>query len=94
MVNPNHNKHQSITWKIQQIKSPTSVPYIKKVLESNFKFLEYTCSDSATIAKWFSWALYSIGTKEAVEVMKEYSNNKNEGIAHEMRYRLNKLKEN
>jgi len=44
------------------------------------------------IAKWFSWALFSIGTKEATEVIKEFSNSKDEGIRNEMIYRLNKIK--
>jgi hypothetical protein len=64
---------------------------VRKVLENNFDYLQYTCSESSTIAKWFSWLLYSIGTKEAIELMREYSNSEDEGIANEMRYRLKKM---
>lgn len=43
------------------------------------------------MAKWFSWALFCIGTKEAIEVMKEHANSKAKGIKYEMRYRLKKI---
>jgi HEAT repeat protein len=92
LINPNHRRHQEITKSIQDIGNPSSVPFIKKVLQSNFDYLQYTCSDSDAIAKWFSWALYSIGTKEAIELMKEYSQSQDDGIRNEMIYRLKKVK--
>ena len=91
IINPNHTQHQSITKTIQDIKSPKSVPYIRKALESNFDYLDYTCSDSDAIAKWFSWALASIGTNDAIDLIKEYSNSPDEGIRNEMIYRLRRI---
>jgi HEAT repeat protein len=87
---PFHRSHQSITKVIQDIRSPSSVPFIRKVLESNFEYLAYTCSESGVIAKWFSWALYRIGTKEAIDLMKEFTQVEDEGIRDEMLYRLKK----
>jgi hypothetical protein len=92
LLNPNHRRHQEITKSIQDIRSASSVPFIRKVLESNFEYLQYTCSESDAIAKWFSWALYSIGTNDAIELMKEYSRSEDDGIRNEMTYRLGKLK--
>jgi HEAT repeat protein len=91
LINPNHRSHQFVTRTIQELQSPTSVPFIKQVLESNFSYLTYTCSDSDAIAKWFSWALYEIGTKDAIKLMKEYSKSPDEGIRKEMIYRLKKV---
>ncbi len=88
---PFHHHHQAITKLLQDIKNPSSIPFIKKVLESNFDYLEYTCSESDAIAKWFSWALYCIGTVEAVEVMKDFANSEDQGIRQEMQYRLDKV---
>ncbi len=85
---PHHWSHQAITQNIQDIAHPSSIPFIKKVLESNFEYLDYTGSESAAIAKWFSWALASIGTPEAIDVLKEFSHSSNKGIAQEMQYRL------
>lgn len=87
-----HRQHQYIAKAIQDLKTPSSVPYIRKVLDSGFKEIPYTGSDSYSMAKWFSWALYCIGTKEAIEVMKEHANSKDQGIKYEMRYRLKKLR--
>ena len=89
---PFHYHHQEITRALQDIRSPSSIPFIRKILETNFDYLEYSGSDSDSIAKWFSWALFSIGTNEAIELMKEYANSTDKGIRDEMNYRLNKLK--
>lgn len=92
LINPHHKSHQVIAKNLQDIApSPTTVPFVRKALETNFDYLKYTCSESNSIAKWFSWLLYSIGTDEAIKLMKEYSNSTDKGIANEMRYRLTKV---
>ncbi len=91
LLMPGHELHQEVTRAIQELGSPLSVPCIRAVLEGGFDFLEYTCSDDNVIAKWFSHALASIGTPEAIELIKEYADSGNAGIASEMRYRLGKL---
>ncbi len=88
---PFHYKHQYIARKIQDLKVTSSVPFIRKVLESKFEGIPYNGSDSYSMAKWFSWALYCIGTEEAIEVIKDHANSEDEGIREEMRYRLKKL---
>jgi hypothetical protein len=92
LINPNHRSHQLVTKTIQELKSPSSVPFIRQVLQSNFEYLAYTGSDSDAIAKWFSWALYSIGTIDALDLMREYSNSSDEGVREEMTYRLSKVR--
>ncbi len=92
LINPNHRSHQQIAKNLQDFApSLTTVPFVRKALESNFDYLEYTCSDSDAIAKWFSWLLYSIGTAEAIDLMKEYSNSNDEGIRNEMLYRFKEV---
>jgi hypothetical protein len=92
IINPNHRNHQEIVKTLQDFApSPSTVPFVRKALESNFDYLEYTCSESDAIAKWFSWLLYSIGTTEAIDLMKEYSSSSDEGIRNEMLYRLKKV---
>jgi len=90
LLEPNHRSHQVVTKKIQDLANPKSVPFIKKALESNFDYLAYTCSNSGAIAKWFSWALFSIGTEDAINLIKEYTKSEDEEIRNEMIYRLNK----
>jgi hypothetical protein len=86
-----HYQHQYIARAIQDYKFSSSVPFIDKVLESKFNGIPYTGSESRSMARWFSWALYCIGNKKAIEVMKKHANSTDEGIREEMRYRLNKL---
>lgn len=91
LITPYHRSHQRIAKTLQDIRSPTTVPFVRKVLESNFSYLDYTYSESAVITKLFSWLLYSIGTTEAINLMKEYSHSSDEGISKEMLYRLRKV---
>jgi HEAT repeat protein len=93
LLSPYHQRHQEIARKLQKIKSPTSIPFVRKALESNFTYLAYTCSESGVIAKWFSWILAEIGTEEAVELLNEYSHSSDEGVRSEMLYRLERIEE-
>ena len=94
LLEPNHCKHQEITRFLQDMKHPSSIEFIRKVLLTNYDYLEYTGSESRAISGWFSHALYQIGTKEAIDVIKEFSHSEDEGIREEMIYRLNKLEKN
>jgi hypothetical protein len=91
LINPNHHRHQFVTKCIQTNKSPSSVPYIQQVLEKGFDDFAYTCSESGVVAKWFSWALFAIGTKEAIDLIRKYAQSDDVGIREEMVYRLSKL---
>jgi site-specific recombinase len=91
LLHPKHRSHQRIAKKLQGIADPSTVPFVRKALASNFDYLAYTCSDDATIAKWFSWLLYAIATDDAIALMLEYSASDNEEINKEMRYRLQKI---
>jgi hypothetical protein len=88
LIAPNHISHQRIARELQTAKSPSTVPYVRQALAKGFDYLEYTCSESNAIAKWFSWILFAIGTEEAIQVMKDYSTASDEGIRAEMLYRL------
>ncbi len=90
LISQAHQKHQEITKSIQDFAHPSSVRYINLVLEAGFEHLEYTCSESDVIAKWFSHALSRIDTVEALDTIKKYTNSTDEGVKREMQYRLNK----
>lgn len=88
---PGHELHQQVAMDIQQLKSPSSVAVIEAVLESGFDYLQYTCSEDEVIAKWFSHALASIGTPDAIALIRKFAASGNAGIASEMQYRLQRL---
>ena len=92
LINPNHSSHQVVAKTLQdKAPDPTSVPFVRKALETNFDYLAYTGSESVAIAKWFSHLLASIGTREAIDLIREYCDPADAGIAREMRYRLGKI---
>jgi hypothetical protein len=93
LLNPNHNQHQVIAKNLQSIKSPSTIPFVERVLATHFDYLAYTCSESGAIAKWFSWLLYEIGTPEAIAVLKRYATDPDEGIQKEMLYRLERVRQ-
>lgn len=91
LIHPHHSNHQLVARKLQtQAPDPTTVPFVRKALESRFDYLAYTGSETDAIAKWFSWLLSAINTKEAMDLMKKYSSSGDEGIRYEMQYRLGK----
>src|SRR5689334_5767380 len=52
LINPNHRNHQLIAKNLQDYAPDAStVPFVRKALESNFEYLHYTSSDSRTITK-------------------------------------------
>lgn len=91
LVMPGHELHQEIARQIQRLRSPSSVPYIRRVLEDDFRMLDYTSSDPGVIAKWFSHALAKINTPESIALIKEYAASGNSEVAEEMAYRLRRL---
>ena len=91
LLMPGHKHHQAVTMAIQQLRSPSSVPYIRQVLAEGFQMFEYTCSEIGVIAKWFSHALASINTAESIALIKEYACSNDPEIAEEMAYRLTRL---
>ena len=91
LVMPGHKLHQEVTREIQLLRSPSSVPYIRQVLQGGFQMLEYTCSEPGVVAKWFSHALADIRTPESIALIKEVATSGEPEIAEEMAYRLRRL---
>lgn len=92
LLMPGHDRHQEITRDMQDLGHPASIPYIGKMLETQYAFLTYTCSEDQVITKWFSHALADIGTPEAIAMMCKFALSPNRGIARGMRYRLQRIR--
>ncbi len=91
LVTSGHYHHQEVAMKLQQIGDPSTIPYVRQVFDQGFYYLDYTCSDSGAIAKWFSHLLWKIGTPEALALIQEYTSHSDEGIRKEMLYRLKRI---
>lgn len=91
LVMPGHELHQEVMREIQLLRSPSSVPYIRWVLEGGFQMFEYTCSEPGVIAKWFSHALADINTPESIAIIEEFAKSGEPEVAEEMAYRLRRV---
>lgn len=91
LVMPGHRLHQAITRQIQALRCPSSVAFIRQVLDGGLHMFDYTCSEPGVIAKWFSHALADIGTPEAVALIREFAARGEPEVAEEMAYRLRRL---
>ncbi|HDC2122882.1 TPA: hypothetical protein O7X39_001411 [Salmonella enterica] len=91
LVTSGHYHHQEVAMKLQQIGDSSTIPYVRQVFAQGFDYLDYTCSDSGAIAKWFSHLLWRIGTPEALALIQEYTSHSDEGIRKEMLYRLKRI---
>jgi hypothetical protein len=87
-----HRRHQEIVRHLQLLASPSSVPFLRQMLDEGIAHMvECSNSESGVVAKWFSHALFSIGTPEAIEVIRQFSAHSDEAVRQEMLYRLSKL---
>lgn len=91
LIMPGHTLHQEIAMQIQQLGDPSRIPFIGRILESQFDTLQYSCSEDASITKWFSHALAQIDTPDAFAMIRKYALSLNRGIARGMRYRLRRI---
>jgi HEAT repeat protein len=88
LLQPGHQSHQRVVFTLQALKDPRSVPFLQQALAAPFDYLDYTCSESQVIAKWFSHALLAIGTPEAIQVLREFARSPDPGIREEMQARI------
>lgn len=87
-----HRRHQEIVREIQLLADPSSVPYLRRLFDQELTFMsDYNGSGTGVVAKWFSHALFSIGTQEAIEALRTYAQHPDEEVREEMLYRLGKL---
>jgi len=87
----NHRHHQGVTMAMQQLADPAGIAAIRARLDTGFDDLAYTCSDDIVIAKWFSHALWKIGTPEAIALIRRHASSANAQVAEEMTYRLERI---
>jgi 2-polyprenyl-6-methoxyphenol hydroxylase-like FAD-dependent oxidoreductase len=86
-----HTRHEEIIHSIQKISSPKSIRYIKEAMQINFQYLEDYGTGLRQFINQCGHALLSIGTKEAIELIYELSESKNQILKDEMLYRINKM---
>lgn len=87
-----HLEHEEIIRFLQDAADPYAINFLKKAvfLKPQLKYLDY--DDYGAYYKKIFWALQEIGTKEAIEVIKEFTMSEDSIIKKEATYRLSKYK--
>ncbi|WP_109441529.1 hypothetical protein [Acinetobacter haemolyticus] len=86
-----HYDHENIIWDLQMREDSYAIPYIKEaiLLKPRLEYLSY--DDYGSYYKKCFWALRTIGTEEAIAVIKECAQSDNPVLRNEAEYRLKQI---
>lgn len=91
LLEPWHQKYEDIIHIIQNIANPESIPFIEKAMQQKYDFLEFYGTGTGQFISQCGHALWSIDTKEAIDVVKRMSKSKDPLIKDIMLYRLSRI---
>ena len=91
ILEPWHTKYEDLIHDLQSRKDNSSVPIIKKAIQQKYDFLESYETGTGQFISQCGYALFSIGTNDAIKVITDLSNSDNEMIKREMKYQLKRL---
>jgi hypothetical protein len=86
-----HTRYEDLIHDLQDRKEDSSVPIIKKAIQQKYDFLESYETGMGQFISQCGYALFSIGTHEAISAITDLSNSNNEMIKREMHYQLKSL---
>jgi len=91
LIKIDHFDHEEIIRDLQLAKEPMVIPFIQKAIElkPQLSYLDY--DDYGAFYKKCLWALKDIGTSEAIELIKKYTNSKDKALKKEAIYRMKKI---
>lgn len=76
---------------LQERKDPGSVPFIRTTMQQKYPYLEAYGTGTRQLINQCGWALYSIGTAEAIKAIRELSTSDDPVLRDEMCYRLSRI---
>lgn len=87
-----HTRYEEIIHSLQERKDPSSVPVIREAIQKKYEYLESYGTGTAQFISQCGHALKSIGTPEALEVIKDLAEHSNDPLVKAaMRYRWEKI---
>ena len=91
ILEPWHDRYEQLAHDLQARKKVESIPYLKEAMQCKFDFLESYSTGTRQFINQCGHALGSIGTEEAISVIRELSHSQDDILRDEMRYRLSKI---
>lgn len=91
LLAPWHYSYEEIIHRLQVLRNPASIPFIRDAMQQRFAYLESTGTGTRQFINQCGHALRSIGTPEAIAVITELSRSADPILQDEMLYRLSKI---
>jgi hypothetical protein len=91
LLRTDHREHEEIIRFLQDAADPVAVPFIKQavLLKPQLDYLAY--DDYGSYYKKCFWVLKAIGNRDALDVLKEFSESVDPIIKEQALYRLSKI---
>ncbi len=91
ILEPWHDRYEDIAHDLQRRRSVSSIPFLKEAMQKKYSYLESYESGTRQFINQCGHALWNIGTKEALDVIRELSKSEDAVLKDEMLYRLSKI---
>ncbi len=91
ILEPWHSKYEDLIHDLQRRKENSSVIIIEKAIQQKYDYLESYETGTGQFISQCGYALFSIGTEDAIRTISYLSNSDNEIVKREMVYQLKRL---
>ncbi|MCP4135545.1 MAG: hypothetical protein GY754_31540 [bacterium] len=86
-----HTRYEEIIHDLQNKANPISILYIKTAMQEKYEYLESYGTGTRQFINQCGHALWSIGTTESIDVIRELSNSNDPILKDEMLYRIDQI---
>ena len=91
ILEPWHREYEELAHDLQRRKRPESIQFLKQAIKNKYEYLESYGTGTRQLINQCGHALKSIGTKEAINTIRELSKSEDPIIKDEMLYRISKI---
>lgn len=91
ILEPWHNSHEEMAHFLQNKKQSKSIKFLKKAIQQKHDYLELSGTGTRQFINQCGHALWSIGTNEAIAVVRELTKSDDPIVSDEMCYRLSRI---
>ena len=91
ILEPWHREYEELAHDLQRRKRPESIPILEEAIRKKFDYLESYGTGTRQFINQCGHALRSIGTEEAIMVIRELSESRDPILKDEMLYRISRI---
>lgn len=94
LTEPWHSMYEDMVHMLQEYEDPSSIPVLKQTMQMRFPYPESYGTGTRQLINQCGHALWSINTKEALDVIYELANSNDPILRDEMLYRISQIETN